>query len=97
MLAEISVLPVGVGESLSRYIAEVIRVIKDYGVKYELNSMGTVVEIDGYAELGELLDMINAKLLENGVERVYMVVKTDFRIKGGGMEQKKKSILEKLK
>ncbi len=97
MLAEISVLPVGSGESLGKYIAEVLKVVKDSGIKHELTSMGTVVEIESYTELGTLLEKINARLLEMGVGRVYMVVKIDFRVKGGSIEQKKESVMEKLK
>ena len=97
MLAEISVLPVGSGESLGKYIAEVLKVVKDSGIKHELTSMGTVVEIESYTELGTLLEKINARLLEMGVGRVYMVIKIDFRVKGGSIEQKKESVMEKLK
>ena len=96
MLAEISVVPVGSGESLSRYIAEVLKIIEDYRVKYELTSMGTVIELNSYIELGELLERINTRLVEMGVGRVYMVVKIDFRVKGGNIDQKKRSVIAKL-
>jgi len=96
MLAEISVVPVGSGESLSKYIAEVLKLLEEEKIKYELTSMGTVVELNNYVELGFLLEKINDKMLEMGVGRVYMVIKTDFRLKGGSIDQKKKSVIEKL-
>ena len=96
MIAELSVVPIGSGESLSRYIAQVTKIIKGKGYKYELTSMGTVVEIENYRELGELLEEINKKLLDMGVRRIYMVIKTDYRVEGGSIEQKKRSVMEKL-
>ncbi len=96
MIAEISVVPVGSGESLSRYIAEAIKVIENSGNRYELSSMGTIIEVQNYLELGELLENINNVLISMGVKRVYIVVKTDFRVEGGSIEQKKISVIEKL-
>ncbi len=96
MIVEISVVPIGVGESLSKFIAEALKVIERKGLRYELSSMGTVVEIENYIELGELLEEINKRLLEMGVGRVYMVIKSDYRVSGGTIEGKKKSLREKL-
>ncbi len=96
MIAELSVVPLGSGESLSRYIAQVLKVIESKGYRYELTSMGTIIEIESYQELGRLLEEINRKLLDMGVKRVYMIIKTDCRVKGGSMEQKKRSVMEKL-
>ena len=96
MIAEISVVPVTSGESLSKYVARVIKVIEESGKRYELSSMGTAVEVDDYMELGALLEKINDALISMGVKRVYMVVKIDFRVRGGSIEQKKTSVMEKL-
>ncbi|WP_457590991.1 MTH1187 family thiamine-binding protein [Geoglobus sp.] len=97
MLVELSVVPVGVGESLSAYVAEVIRIIRARGYRYELSSMGTVIELESYGELGDLLEDINSRLVEMGVGRVYMVVKVDYRVRGGSIESKKRSVEEKLR
>lgn len=97
MLAELSVVPIGVGESLSEYVAEALKVIRAKGYRHELSSMGTVVELSSYEELGKLLQEINDRLIEKGAGRVYMVVKIDYRVKGGSIESKKKSVEEKLR
>lgn len=44
VLAEVSIMPVGVGESISRYVAHAVEVIAASGLKYKLCPMGTVIE-----------------------------------------------------
>ncbi len=96
MIVEISVVPIGVGESLSDYISEAIKVLKEKNVKHELNPMGTVVEVNSFLELGEILDEIRERLEKTGVPRIYFTVKVDWRKKATNMEYKVKSVQEKL-
>jgi uncharacterized protein (TIGR00106 family) len=44
MLASFSVVPVGAGEELKEYIAEIVRVIAASGLDYRLGAMETTVE-----------------------------------------------------
>ena len=44
VIVEFSIFPLDKGESLSRYVARAIKIIKDGGLPYELNPMGTCVE-----------------------------------------------------
>lgn len=44
MLVQFSIVPLGAGESLSKSVAEVIRIIDESGLPYRTNPMGTVVE-----------------------------------------------------
>ncbi len=97
MIAELSVVPIGVGESLSSYVSEVLKLLDEKGVKYELNPMGTVVEVDSFAELGKLLDEVKERLENLGVPRIYITLKVDWRKKKTSMEYKVKSVKEKLK
>ncbi len=46
MIAEFSIVPLGTGESLSKSVAEVIRLVDESGLSYRTNPMGTVVEGD---------------------------------------------------
>ncbi len=96
MIVEISVVPIGVGESLSSYVSEVIKAIRDKKIKYQLNPMGTVIEVESFSELGELLDEVNERMKSMGVPRVYVVIKADWRRKETSMEHKVKSVEEKL-
>jgi uncharacterized protein (TIGR00106 family) len=44
MLAEFTIIPIGVGESLGDRIARVVQIVEDSGLPYKANPMGTVVE-----------------------------------------------------
>lgn len=46
MLAEFSVVPVGVGQSVSQYVAECLKIVESSKVNYKINPMGTVLEGD---------------------------------------------------
>ena len=54
MLASFSVVPLGKGQSLSRYVAEIIDLIDNSGLDYRLGAMTTTVEGD----LHQVLDLI---------------------------------------
>lgn len=95
MIVELSVVPIGVGESLSQYVAKALEILEKAGVKYDLNPMGTCFEIESFDELAEILRQIDQALAES--PRNYYVVKIDKRARGGRMDAKVKSVLEKLK
>ncbi|RLI88536.1 MAG: thiamine-binding protein [Archaeoglobales archaeon] len=97
MIIEISIVPIGVGESLSGYVSQAVKIIEEKGLDYRLNPMGTVIELKSFSELGELLDEIIRRLEEEGVPRVYVVVKADWRKKATGMDYKVKVVEEKLR
>jgi uncharacterized protein (TIGR00106 family) len=94
MIVEISAVPVGVGQSVSRYVAEVIRILEKRNLKFQLNPMGTVIEIESFSDLGDLLNEIDSKLYELGSSRNYYVIKIDSAKKK--MEEKLSSVIEKL-
>jgi uncharacterized protein (TIGR00106 family) len=54
VLASFSVLPVGVGEALSRHVAKIVAIIDESGLDYRLGAMSTTVEGDEE----EVLDLI---------------------------------------
>ncbi|RLI75552.1 thiamine-binding protein [Archaeoglobales archaeon] len=88
MIVEISIVPIGIGESLSRHVAEAVKVLKEKCKDYKLTPMGTIVEIESFKELGEILDEIVEKFVEMNVPRIYTVIKSDFRVKKTTMEYK---------
>ncbi len=97
-ILEISVVPLGTGEtSLSAYVADCLRVLKQEKVHYELSSMGTNIE-------GDLRDLIRIALkmhqvpFRKGAQRVVTTLKIDDRRdKKGTLEGKKKAVKNKLK
>jgi uncharacterized protein (TIGR00106 family) len=77
VLLEMSIVPMGVGESVSQYVAECVDIVDKSGLEYEVHSMGTIVE-------GELDDVLNLmrKCIEKMAEhsdRVTCAAKLDSR------------------
>jgi len=77
VLLEMSITPLGKGESVSQYVAECVRLIDDSGLDYELHSMGTIVE----GELDQVLDLMRRciVLVAKHSDRVTCAAKLDFR------------------
>lgn len=96
MLAEISFIPMDVGVSLSKHVAEVLDIIDRSGLSYKTGPMGTIVEGD-WDEVMELIKKCHYRLLEVS-PRVYTRIVIDDR-KGatGRLEGKIASVEEHLK
>lgn len=79
-LAEISVVPIGTGSpSVSKEVAGAVEVLlKDGRVKYELTSMGTIVEGD-LEDILHVVTGMHRAVLEGGAMRVITTVKIDDR------------------
>ena len=96
-ILEISVVPIGTGDpSLSSYVADCIRILREEKVYYELTAMGTNVE-------GNLKDLIRIALkmheapFKKGVSRVVTTLKIDDRRdKKGTLSAKKQAVRKKL-
>ena len=97
MIVEISIVPIGVGESLSQYVVKALKIIESKISNYKLTPMGTIFEIENFKELGKILDEIVDELIKNGVPRVYTVIKSDFRIKSTTMDYKVEKVKAILK
>ncbi|MBQ3726464.1 MAG: MTH1187 family thiamine-binding protein [Selenomonadaceae bacterium] len=76
-LIAVSIAPVGVGEELSRHVAEVVKVIRESGLPNKTSSMFT--EIEG--EWDAVMDVVKRAtfvLAEKGI-RTEVVLKADIR------------------
>lgn len=96
MIFELTVIPLGVGTSLSNYVAEVARIIEESGLRHETHSMGTNIE----GELEEVMHLIrrcHERLYEMGVMRISTVLRiSDRRDKPYTMAGKMDSLRGKL-
>ena len=97
--AEISIYPVGTNStSVSFYIAKAVEAIKKIpNLRYEINSMGTILEsdnIDGIYDASKKM----AEVVHNlGVNRVEVILKIDSRKdKQVSMEEKITSIKKQM-
>jgi len=98
--AEISVYPIGTGNtSVSFYIAKGIEAIqKIKGIRYEINSMGTVLESDNIDKIYEASKTVLEVVHNLGVNRVEVILKIDSRKdKQAKIEDKIESIKKNLK
>jgi len=96
LIAEISFVPIGVGTSLSRYIAVVIKNIEKSGLKYQLTPMGTIVEGE-WNEISKLIDYSHNLIFEMGIERIITNIKIDYRLdKKYSMQDKVDSVKKKM-
>jgi uncharacterized protein (TIGR00106 family) len=92
VLAEFAMFPTDKGESVSKYVSQVIDAIDKSGLKYKLTPMGTVIE----GEWDEVFGLITKcfKILEPQANRVYSAIKVDYR---KGSESRMTSKIEKIK
>ena len=77
MLAEFSITPIGVGEGVSEYVAECLRIVAGSGLDYRINPMGTVVE-GGFDEVMALITKCH-KSVRKSCRRVSTIIKIDDR------------------
>lgn len=82
VLMELSVVPLGKGESVSAHVAQCVELIARSGLDYQLNAMGTIVE----GELPELLAILQQcmDLMAEHSDRVTASVKLDSRAGASG-------------
>lgn len=95
VLLELSMFPVDKGESLSPYVARVLRIVAQSGVSYRLNSMGTVLE----GEWEEVMSVIKAchQELERDCHRISTCIRIDYRAgKARRMDAKVTSVEQRL-
>jgi uncharacterized protein (TIGR00106 family) len=77
MLAAFSVTPLGVGEGVSEYVADAVRVVRDSGLPNRTDAMFTTIEGEWdevMAVIKRAVDAVAAK-----APRVSLVVKADLR------------------
>lgn len=94
-LLEFSITPLGVGESVSPYVARCVEIIKASGLDYELHAMGTIVE----GELPEVLALMQRciEAVATDCSRVTCSAKLDMRSgPAGRIRAKVESVERKL-
>lgn len=92
VLLEMSITPLGKGESVSQYVAECVDIVDRSGLDYELHAMGTIVE----GELDEVLGLMQRCIehVAQQSDRVTCVAKLDFRRGAEGRIQGKVASVE---
>jgi len=97
-IAAISLSPLGVGISVSKYVAIALEVLEQQDrVRWKLDSMFTTLEGEP-DDLFAVIQQMQEAIFEAGAERVSSVIKMDDRRdrRGVAMESKVESALAKL-
>lgn len=95
-ILEFTIIPIGVGVSLSEYVAACERVLADTNLTYELHANGTNVEGD-WDEVMAAIKRCHETLHEMGVPRISNIIKIGTRIdREQKMKDKVESVNQKL-
>ncbi|MDY0198555.1 MAG: MTH1187 family thiamine-binding protein [Tenuifilaceae bacterium] len=86
--------PTRKNESLSPYVAEMVKSIRSSGFESQLTSMGTIVETDTLSEALSIIDKAYASI-EDNCDRVYVTVNIDIRKSEKGRIHSKIDSVEK--
>ena len=97
VLMDLCIVPIGVGTSVSKYVAECHRVLQEMNLKHELHSYGTNIEGE-WDDVMEGVKRCHQKLHSMGAPRITTTIKLGTRIdRDQSMEDKIKSVEDKLK
>jgi uncharacterized protein (TIGR00106 family) len=97
VLVDLSVVPLGVGLSLSKYVAACERVFEEAGLKTKLHAYGTNIEGE-WDDVFAAVRRCHEVLHEMGVPRVSANLRVGTRTdKAQSLEDKVRSVEEKIK
>ena len=93
VLLQMAMFPTDKSESKSKEVAEVIKIIRESGVSYQLTAMATIIETENISTALSLVEKCYLKLEELGCNRVYSTLKFDIR---KGHENRLKTKIESV-
>lgn len=95
-LSFVTMTPLGKGESVSKYVAKVVKVIDDSKLPYVVTPMGTIIEGEEWDDVMTVLKK-GFDSMKSECSRISLVIKVDYRAgKSGRIKAKTKSLEEKL-
>ena len=96
-IVEVSIVPLGTNTtSVSQYVAAVLEVLEKSGLKYQLTSMGTIIEGD-LDEILKVVRQMHEVPFQKEVKRVVTTIRIDDRRdRQASIEGKVRSVREKL-
>jgi uncharacterized protein (TIGR00106 family) len=95
VLLEMTMSPTGKGESLSPYVARILKIIDESGATYRLTPMGTILEGNWDEVMNVVRDCFHE--LERDCNRIGVYIKIDYRAGSQSrLESKIKSLENKI-
>jgi len=79
IVVEFSIIPIGVGISVSKFLAPALKELEKRGVKYEVTPMCTIFEAESVDEAFEIVRVSHEAVFKTGVKRLVTTVKLDDR------------------
>jgi uncharacterized protein (TIGR00106 family) len=79
VVAELNIIPLGKGVSVSTWLVPAIHALETRGVKYEVTPMSTVFEAASVAEAFAVAQAAHEAVIRAGVARVVTTLKLDDR------------------
>ena len=97
VIIQFSTSPIGEGVSVSRFVAEALKVVERSGMKFKLTPMATVLEADSLEEALEMILRAHEAIFQAGAKRVVTDIKIDDRRdEPRRMEDKVKKVMKQL-
>jgi uncharacterized protein (TIGR00106 family) len=97
VLLEFSIFPMDQGESVSTYVSQVVKLIRESGISYQLTPMGTIIETETLDQALALVSQSSERLQTLGAKRIYSSIKLDIRHGDmGRLAGKIKSVEDKI-
>lgn len=92
VIADICLIPIGVGVSLSRYVKMAYDELVQSGLKVQLHPFGTIVEGE-YADVSRAIENAMQAVHDGGAPRINLTIKMGSRLdKDQSMEDKIKAV-----
>ena len=79
IISQLSIAPVGIGTSLSKYVKIIIDILRKNNVKFETNDMATVIETKDLETLFKVAKEAHNAVIKAGAKRVITELKIDDR------------------
>jgi uncharacterized protein (TIGR00106 family) len=95
MLAEFSIVPIGMGSSIGDRLAEVLKIVDASGLPYKINPMGTVVEGE-WDEIMKLIKKCHMAVMKKGERALTTISIDDRKGKRNRIDEKVKSIEKRI-
>ncbi|HIH45166.1 MAG TPA: MTH1187 family thiamine-binding protein [Candidatus Methanoperedenaceae archaeon] len=97
--ASLEVLALGTGStSMSRFVCEAVKAVRDKGLKYRITPMGTAIEASSVDAVFEAAKAAHEAVISTGAMRVVThLTIDDRRDRPGTMDEKVRSVESKLR
>lgn len=80
VIAEFSLAPLGVGTSVSKYVAEAVKALKGVkNIRYETTPMSTIIEGDSLDDVLGAIKVAHEAMIRSGAKRVECTIRIDDR------------------